>query len=345
MKLMVAGGAGFIGSNFVRMLLHDRPLWHVLNFDKLTYAGNLNNLRDVADDPRYEFVQGDICDPEAVREAMSRGVTGLVNFAAETHVDRSLTGADSFIETDVRGVHVLMEAARESGLERIVHVSTDEVYGSVPEGQSIETDLLRPGNPYSASKAGGEMLALAFHLTYDLPVLITRGSNNFGPYQYPEKFIPLFITNAIDNQPMPLYGDGRNVRDWLHVDDHCRGLLLLLEKGAAGEVYNIGGGNERMNVEVAEFIVRVLGKSTDLIRPVRDRVGHDRRYALDSSKLAALGWLPQTEFDAGLETTVRWYVDNEWWWRELKSGEYMEYYKKHYADERWVQTGRHEEGN
>ncbi len=336
MKLMVAGGAGFIGSNFIRLVLRERPDWHVLNFDKLTYAGNLNNLRDVADNPRYEFMRGDICDFEAVRDAMSRGVTALVNFAAETHVDRSLAGADSFIETDVRGVYVLMEVAREHGLKRIVHISTDEVYGDVLEGCSVETDVLRPTNPYSASKAGGEMLALAYYSTYGLPVVITRGSNNYGPYQYPEKFIPLFITNAIADEPLPLYGDGRNVRDWIHVEDHCRGILLALEEGVPGEVYNIGGGNERMNVDVARRIVRALDKSPDLIRPVRDRVGHDRRYALDSSKLAALGWTPQIEFDAGLEATVRWYVDNEWWWRELKSGEYLEYYKSHYGEDRWM---------
>jgi len=332
---MVCGGAGFIGSNFVRMVLGDRPDWEVVNFDKLTYAGNLNSLRDVADDTRYEFVRGDICDRESVEAVMSGGVTGLVNFAAETHVDRSLSGADSFIETDVRGVYVLMECARGCGLERIVHISTDEVYGSVAEGWSRETDLLRPGNPYSASKAGGEMLALAYFQTYGVPVVISRGSNNYGPYQYPEKFIPLFITNAIDDEPLPLYGDGRNVRDWLHVTDHCRGILSLLEVGEPGEVYNVGGGNERMNIEVAEIIVGTLGKSTDLIRPVRDRVGHDRRYALDSGKLESLGWSPQVDFTEGLESTVRWYVDNEWWWRELKSGEYMDYYREHYGEDRW----------
>ena len=236
MKLMVAGGAGFIGSHFIRLVLRERPHWTVVNYDKLTYAGNLNNLRDIEDDERYSFVKGDICDADSVADVMGTGVTALVNFAAETHVDRSLAGADSFIETDVRGVYVLVESARNFELERVVHVSTDEVYGSVPEGSSVETDTLRPSNPYAASKSGGEMMALAYHATYGVPVSITRGSNNYGPFQYPEKFIPLFITNAIDGIPLPLYGDGRNVRDWMYVEDHCRGILTVLERGEPGEV-------------------------------------------------------------------------------------------------------------
>ncbi len=332
-RILVTGGCGFIGSAFVRMVLAERPDWQVVNLDKLTYAGRLENLQDVADDPRYRFVRGDICDPEAVCEAMA-GCTLAVNFAAETHVDRSLLGAVHFIDTDIKGVLVLLEEARRVGLQRFVQISTDEVYGSIGEGSFTEDSLLEPRNPYAASKAGGDRLAWAYWATYRVPVIVTRASNNYGPRQYPEKLIPLFVTNAQRDQPLPLYGDGRNVRDWLHVDDHCRAILFLLEHGRDGQVYNIGGGNERENLAITAAILSQLGKPASLIRQVEDRVGHDRRYSLDTSKLRALGWRPEVPFAQGLEQTVRWYVDNEWWWRPIKDhdGEFRRYYEEQYAE-------------
>jgi len=330
-RLLVTGGAGFIGSNFVRLVLEERPDWTVTNLDKLTYAGNLKNLRDVENNPGYSFVRGDICDPTVVSEAMA-DADAVVNFAAETHVDRSIHDPTGFIETDVTGVYVLCEEARRQGLTTFVHVSTDEVYGSIEDGAFSETDPLSPSNPYSASKAGGEMLAMSYFKTFELPVVVSRGSNTFGPFQYPEKFMPLFITNAIDDEPLPLYGDGLNVRDWLFVEDHCRALLFLVENGVPGELYNVGGGNERTNIDVARAIVARLGKSNDLIKPVKDRPGHDRRYALDCAKLEQAGCQPLVSFDDGFARTVDWYLANEWWWRELKTGEYLEYYKRNYEN-------------
>jgi len=329
---LVTVGCGFIGSNFVRLVLAERPDWEVVNLDKLTYAGRLENLADVADDPRHRFVKGDICDPEAVRTAMA-GCTAAVNFAAETHVDRSLLGAAHFIDTDIKGVLVLLEEARRVGLERFVQISTDEVYGSIRDGSFTEESVLNPRNPYSASKAGGDRLAYAYAATYGVPVVITRASNNYGPYQYPEKLIPLFATNALRDQSLPLYGDGRNVRDWLHVSDHCRAVLFLLESGATGEVYNVAGGNERENIEITRAVLRILGKPESLIRPVEDRVGHDRRYSLDATKLRRLGWAPRVPFEQGLEETVRWYVDHEAWWRPIKDhdGEFRRYYEEQYG--------------
>ena len=331
-RLLVTGGCGFIGSNFVRLVLAERPDWEIVNLDKLTYAGRLENLADVEGDPRYRFVKGDICDPAIVREAMT-GCTAAVNFAAETHVDRSLLGAAHFIDTDIKGVLVLLEEARRVGLERFVQISTDEVYGSIREGSFTEESVLNPRNPYSASKAGGDRLAFAYSATYGVPVVITRASNNYGPYQYPEKLIPLFVTNALRDESLPLYGDGRNVRDWLHVADHCRAVLFLLEHGAAGEVYNVGGGNERENLEITHAVLRLLGKPATLIRPVEDRVGHDRRYSLDASKLRRLGWAPQVPFEKGLAETVRWYVEHEAWWRPIKDhdGEFRRYYEEQYG--------------
>jgi dTDP-glucose 4,6-dehydratase len=331
-RILVTGGCGFIGSNFVRLVLRERPQWEVVNLDKLTYAGRLENLQDVADDPRYRFIRGDICDPEAVREAMA-GCQLAVNFAAETHVDRSLLGAAHFIETDVKGVMVLLEEARKVGLERFIQVSTDEVYGSIARGSFTEESVLNPRNPYAASKAGGDRMAYAYWATYGVPVIITRASNNYGPYQYPEKLIPLFVTNALRDEPLPLYGDGRNVRDWLYVEDHCRALLFLLEHGQPGEVYNIAGGNERENIEVTRAVLRLLGKPESLIRFVADRPGHDRRYSLDASKLRRLGWQPQVSFEEGLERTVRWYVENAWWWQPIKDhdGEFRRYYQAQYG--------------
>ena len=330
MKLLVTGGSGFIGSNFVRHVLATHPEDSVVNLDKLTYAGNPANLADLADNPRYTFVQGDVCDAKVVRDVMA-GVDAVVSMAAETHVDRSLMEPDAFLRTDVFGVFTLLEAVRELRIPRFLHISTDEVYGSVPEGSSRETDPVRPRNPYSASKAGGDLLIGAYWATYKLPVLITRSSNNFGPYQYPEKVIPLFITNALDDLPLPLYGDGRNVRDWLYVLDNCRGIDTVLRRGQEGEVYNIGGGHEVENIELTRDILRLTGKPESLITPVADRLGHDRRYSLDSSKTQALGWAPAHRFADALAETVRWYRERETWWRPLKSGEFKAYYQRQYG--------------
>ena len=331
MRLVVTGGAGFIGSNFVRFMLRRYDDLEVVNLDKLTYAGNLENLRDVEDDARYTFVTGDICDAAVVRAAL-QGADAVVNFAAETHVDRSISGPQDFISTDVLGTHTLLEAVRELAIARYVQISTDEVYGSTETGSFTEESDLAPSSPYSASKAGADLLVLAYHRTYGAPVLITRSSNNYGPWQYPEKIIPLFITNAIDDQALPVYGDGLNVRDWLYVDDNCAGIDAVLRKGALGEVYNIGGGNEVKNLALTRHILELLGKSPELIRFVADRPGHDRRYSIDCGKLQALGWHPATPFETGLERTVSWYRDNPTWWRKIKSGEWREYYEQQYAE-------------
>jgi dTDP-glucose 4,6-dehydratase len=329
--ILVTGGAGFIGSNFIHHLLSTYD-YHVVNLDALTYAGNLDNLRDIENDPRYRFVHGDICDAELVG-ALMREADAVVNFAAETHVDRSLMEAGSFIRTDVLGTYVLLEAARRHGVGRFLHISTDEVYGDIPLGvSSREDDVLRPRSPYAASKAGAEMQCRAFHEIYGLPVVVSRGSNNIGPCQHVEKAVPLFVTNALSDQPIPLYGDGLQVRDWQYVADHCRALDLLLHHGAAGEAYNVGAGNERPNIEVLTAILDLLDKPRGLIRHIEDRPGHDRRYSLDSSKVRALGWTPQHGFEAALETTVRWYVDNRWWWEKVRSGDFQAYYDRLYAD-------------
>ena len=331
MKLLVTGGAGFIGSNFIRHVLREHADDRVVNLDKLTYAGNPANLADVQRDPRYTFVHGDICDAALVRDVL-RGVDAVVNFAAESHVDRSLVEPDGFLRTDVFGVFTLLEAVRECRVPRFLHVSTDEVYGSVAHGSSTEQDPVRPSNPYSASKAAGDLLALSYWRTHGVPVVITRSSNNFGPYQYPEKVVPLFITNALDDQPLPLYGDGRNVRDWLYVLDNCAAIDLVLRRGRDGEVYNIGGGHEVENVVLTHEILRLTGKPETLIRRVTDRPGHDRRYSVDSTKVAQLGWAPRHPFAAALETTVRWYREHESWWRPLKSGEFRAWYERQYAN-------------
>ena len=330
MKLLVTGGSGFIGSNFVRHVLATHPGDSVVNLDKLTYAGNPANLADVAHDPRYAFVQGDVCDAKLVRD-VARGVDAVINFAAESHVDRSLMEPDAFLKTDVFGVFTLLEAVKDLGIPRFVHISTDEVYGSVARGSARESDPLRPSNPYSASKAGGDLLALAYWQTHRIPVVITRSSNNFGPYQYPEKVVPLFITNALEDEPLPLYGDGKNVRDWLYVLDNCSAIDLVLRQGKDGEVYNIGGGNEVENVVLTRQILRLAGKPDSLIQPVKDRPGHDRRYSLDSKKVQQLGWKPRHPFAAALEATVAWYREHEPWWRPLKSGEFRAYYERQYG--------------
>ncbi|MDA8188951.1 MAG: dTDP-glucose 4,6-dehydratase [Dehalococcoidales bacterium] len=329
-RILVTGGAGFIGSNYVHYLLQAHPDYQVIVYDKLTYAGNLDNLKDLEGNPRYQFVHGDICDAALV-EKTCEGVSAIVNFAAETHVDRSLLEPGAFINTDVYGTYVLLEAVKKLGIERYVQISTDEVYGSVEVGSSLETDPLAPRSPYAASKAAGDMMVNAYRVSFGLPTLITRASNNFGPYQYPEKVIPLFVTNALEDRPLPLYGDGLNVRDWLFVADHCEGIDVVLHEGQLGEVYNIGGGNERTNIEITGMILELLGKPKTLIKYVADRPGHDRRYSLDCSKLQALGWTPRHRFEEAMAATVKWYVENEWWWKKIKSGEYAEYYKKNYG--------------
>jgi dTDP-glucose 4,6-dehydratase len=340
MRYLVTGGAGFIGSNFVRYLFNKYgDDAQVVNLDKLTYAGIRENLAEYEGKANYRFLQGDIANPEDVAEAY-RGVDGsgvdvVVNFAAETHVDRSLMEAGTFIETDVHGVLVLLEEARKHApsLKRFVQISTDEVYGSIDSGSFRETDPLNPRNPYSASKAGGDRMAYAYSQTYDLPVIVTRASNNFGPWQYPEKLIPLFVTNAIDDLPLPLYGDGRNVRDWLYVDDHCAAVDFLIEHGVNGETYNIGGGNERENRDITQTILELTNKPDTLIKRVADRQGHDRRYSIDMSKVESLGFRCATDFDDALRRTVQWYVENEPWWRAIKerSAEFKAYYEKQYA--------------
>jgi dTDP-glucose 4,6-dehydratase len=332
-KVLVTGGAGFIGSNFVRHALAAHPDWEITTLDKLTYAGRLENLTGVMDHPRHEFVKGDVADP-AVAGPLVTASNIVVHFAAETHVDRSILAAGEFITTDVFGTFVLLEAARQApALRRFVQISTDEVYGSVPEGSSRETDELRPRNPYSASKAGADRLAYSYWATYEVPVVITRASNNYGPFQFPEKVIPLFVTNALDDIQLPLYGDGMNERDWLHVIDHCRALDVVIERGVSGEVYNIGGGNHVRNADLTRRILRLLDKPDTLIRHVQDRPGHDRRYSLDTTKLRSLGWTPQMEFDRGLAETIAWYREHDWWWRPIKQEDpaFKAYYQAQYG--------------
>lgn len=331
MRILVTGGAGFIGSHLVHHLLAGDE-HQVVNLDALRYSGNLDNLKDLEGHPRYSFVHGDICDAALVDRLMKdERIEAVVNCAAETHVDRSIIEPGGFARTAVIGTSVLLEAARVCGVTRFVQVSTDEVYGDVPSGRSKESDLLAPRSPYSAGKAGADLLALSYFTTYDFPVMVTRGSNTFGPNQYPEKLIPLFVTNAIEDQPLPLYGDGLQQRDWLSVQDHCEGIACVLAKGEPGQVYNIGVGEERPNRDVAETILGVLGKPLSLIRHVTDRPGHDRRYALDCGKIAMLGWAPRLLFGEALKATVAWYRDNAWWWQKIKSGEFRAYYEKMYG--------------
>ncbi|MBN1991320.1 MAG: dTDP-glucose 4,6-dehydratase [Anaerolineae bacterium] len=332
-NFLVTGGAGFIGSNFVHLLLDKYDRINVVVFDKLTYAGNPDNLAPVARDPRYHFYQGDICDAAAVDNVIQKHhIDVIVNFAAETHVDRSLMEPGSFIQTDVYGTYVLLEAAKKYGLERYHQVSTDEVYGQVLAGRSTEEDRLHTRSPYSASKAGGDLMCLAYYTSFDVPVTLTRGANNVGPYQYPEKVVPLFITNAIDNQPLPLYGDGKQMRDYQYVLDHCQAIDLVLQRGQIGQIYNIGTGAEMRNIDMARLILKLLNKPESLLQPITDRPGHDRRYALDIGKICGLGWEPAHTCAQAIESTVKWYVENESWWRKIKSGErYKEYYQQQYA--------------
>lgn len=329
---IVTGGLGFIGSAFVRMVIRDRSDIRITVLDAMTYAANEANVAEVRSEGRYAFVRGDICDATAVRSALEPDTSAIVNFAAETHVDRSILEPQKFLTTDVLGTHVLLEAVRERKIGRFLQVSTDEVYGDVESGSSREADSLRPRSPYAASKAGADLQVSAYYTTFETPVLITRGSNTYGPYQHPEKLIPLFVTNLLDDVPVPVYGDGRQIRDWLHVDDHARGILHVLEHGELGEVYNIGGGNSRENVEITTELLAATGRSWDThVKHVADRAGHDRRYCLDASKAQRLGWTPAVDFKSGLRDTAEWYRANESWWRPIKSGEFREYYARQYA--------------
>jgi dTDP-glucose 4,6-dehydratase len=321
MRWLVTGGSGFIGSHFIRLALRERSGIEIVNLDAMTYAGNAANLRDCENDPRYRFVEGNICDRSAVDEALGAGADAVVNFAAETHVDRSILAPEAFVRTDVLGTHVLLGAVRDRGIGRFLQVSTDEVYGDVPEGASTERDPVRPRSPYAASKAAADLLVFAYHATYGLPVLATRGCNTYGPNQFPEKIVPLFVTNLLDDLPVPVYGDGLQIRDWLYVEDHARAVLHVLDRGETGSVYNIAGGAPCTNLELTHLLVERCGRSMAThVRHVADRPGHDRRYAIDAAKLHALGWRPQTSFEDGINHTVDWYRANESWWRPLKLG-------------------------
>lgn len=333
MKILVTGGAGFIGSNFIRHILTQRPDAVIVNYDKLTYAGNLANLRAIDRDPRYSFLRGDICDATAVEPAM-RGCDVVVHFAAESHVDRSIYEPAAAIETNVRGTFTLLQVARKLAVSRFLHISTDEVYGDLPPGVFANEDSpVIPSSPYSASKAGSDLLVRSYVRTYNFPALITRSSNNYGPYQFPEKFLPLLITNALDDKPLPIYGDGKQQRDWLHVEDNCRGILAVLERGQIGEVYNIGGLDVVENLEMARRLLSVVGKPETLLTYVKDRPGHDRRYALDCSKIERhLGWKPSISLDRGLQQTIAWYRENPDWIAQIRAGEYQSYYEKYYVN-------------
>jgi dTDP-glucose 4,6-dehydratase len=334
-NILVTGGAGFIGSNFIRFFLRNRPEIVVINIDKLTYAGNLENLADVSDNPQYHFIKGDICDRTLLETTWERhGVDTVVHFAAESHVDRSILESAAFIQSNVVGTQVLLDVARKKGVEKFLHVSTDEVYGSLgPSGKFVETTPLHPNSPYAASKASSDLLTLAYYHTFGLPVIVSRCSNNYGPYQFPEKLIPLMIVNALNDKPLPIYGDGLYVRDWLYVEDHCRALDIVLQGGRVGDVYNIGGNNEWKNIDIVRLILAHLGKPESLIRFVKDRPGHDRRYAMDATKIVReLAWQPEHTFEMGITSTLEWYLNHRSWWEHVMSGEYMEYYKKQYDE-------------
>jgi dTDP-glucose 4,6-dehydratase len=333
MKVLITGGAGFIGSNFVNYMVRKYPSYQIINLDALTYAGNLENVKEVENKSNYRFVKGDITDRELIELLFSEGIDVVVNFAAESHVDRSITDPGIFVKTNIQGTQVLLDAAKKYGVKKYIQISTDEVYGTLGEtGYFTETTPLAPNSPYSASKAGADLLVRAYHETYGLPVNITRCSNNYGPYHFPEKLIPLMIINALNDRPLPVYGDGLNVRDWLHVEDHCSAIDLVLHKGKNGEVYNIGGNNERTNIEVVKAILRYLNKPESLITFVEDRLGHDRRYAIDATKIREeLGWQPRYTFEEGLKKTIDWYLENRSWWENILSGEYKEYYERQYG--------------
>jgi len=333
MKILVTGGAGFIGSNFIHYMVQQYPNYTIINLDKLTYAGNLENLKGVEQSPNYRFVKGDILDRDLLAPIFAEGLDAVLNFAAESHVDRSIMDPGIFVKTNVLGTQVLLDLAKQYGVRKFVQISTDEVYGSLgDEGYFTENTPLAPNSPYSASKAGADLLVRAYHETYGLPVNITRCSNNYGPYQFPEKLIPLMIKNALEDKPLPVYGDGSNVRDWLHVEDHCRAIDLVLHHGVSGEVYNIGGNNERTNLQIVRTILEYLNKPESLIQFVQDRPGHDKRYAIDAAKIRKeLGWTPRYTFDEGIRQTIEWYLTHRDWWQRIVSGEYQEYYQKQYA--------------
>jgi len=332
MKILVTGGAGFIGSNFIRYFLHKYSQYQIINLDKLTYAGNLDNLSDVESYPNYRFVKGDICDSELVNRIVKDGVDSIIHFAAESHVDRSIYDPAIFVKTNVLGTQVLLESALKCRIDRFIQISTDEVYGSLGrEGSFTESSPLLPNSPYSASKASSDLLVRSYFETFSLPAIITRCTNNYGPYQFPEKLIPLFITNALFDQSLPIYGDGLYVRDWIYVEEHCKAMDVILHQGKVGEIYNIGGGNEKTNLEITDLILQKLNKPKSLIKHVKDRPAHDRRYSLDCSKLRKeLSWKPETPFEDGIGKTVDWYIHHQDWWQKVKSGDYLKYYEKHY---------------
>ncbi|SMG46781.1 dTDP-glucose 4,6-dehydratase [Paenibacillus aquistagni] len=334
MKLLVTGGAGFIGSNFVMYMLNKYPNYQIINMDSLTYAGNLENLKSIEDHEGYTFIKADIADAHAVDQAFKGGIDVVVNFAAESHVDRSILEPEIFVKTNVMGTQVLLDAAKKYGVTKYVQVSTDEVYGSLGEtGLFTEETPLSPNSPYSASKAGSDMLVRAYHETFGLPVNITRCSNNYGPYQFPEKLIPLIISNALNNKDLPVYGDGLNIRDWLYVEDHCSAIDLVIHNGVNGEVYNIGGNNERTNIHIVKTILQELNMPESLIKYVKDRLGHDRRYGINATKITSdLGWQPKHNFESGIKETIRWYLDNQSWWERIQSGKYQAYYEKQYGE-------------
>ncbi|PNQ78284.1 dTDP-glucose 4,6-dehydratase [Paenibacillus sp. F4] len=333
MKLLVTGGAGFIGSNFVLYMLKQHPDYEIVNIDALTYAGNLENLKSIENNSKHSFIKADITDAQAIDQLMQQGIDVVVNFAAESHVDRSILEPEVFVKTNILGTQVLLDAAKKYNVTKFVQVSTDEVYGSLGEtGLFTEETPLQPNSPYSASKAGGDLLVRAYHETFGLPVNITRCSNNYGPYQFPEKLIPLMISRALSDQQLPVYGDGLNIRDWLYVEDHCSAIDLVIHQGKLGEVYNIGGNNERTNVHIVKTVLEELGKPESLISYVQDRPGHDRRYGIDPTKtMNELGWKPKHSFETGIKETIRWYLDNEEWWTRIQSGEYQQYYAKQYG--------------
>jgi dTDP-glucose 4,6-dehydratase len=331
MKLMITGGAGFMGSNFIKYILKKHPDWRVVNLDKLTYAGNLANLREVKKNKNYAFVKGDIANTADVKKAIGRGVDKIINFAAETHVDRSILEPEAFIRTDVLGTYTLLGAAKKYNVAQYIQISTDEVFGSIKNGSFSETSSFEPNSPYAASKAGGDHLCRAYFKTYNLPVIVTHSCNFYGPNQYPEKLIPLFITNLLENKKVPVYGQGLQSREWIFTQDYCRAIEFIMEKGEPGEVYNIGSGAEKQNIEIAKFILKELGAGEEMIEYVKDRPGHDWRYAINSKKLRGLGWEPEVSLEEGLCRTIKWYKENGEWWKKIKSGEYLKYYKKQYG--------------
>jgi len=333
MKILVTGGAGFAGSNFIRHILKKYPNYQIVNLDKLTYAGNLENLKDIEGNSNYQFVKGDIADQRMVfKIARNQRLDAIVNYAAETHVDRSILDPDAFVKTDVVGTYNLLEAVKQFSIPKMVQISTDEVYGSIEKGKFNESSPIEPNSPYSASKASGDLLCRAYSKTYNLPVIVTHSCNFYGPYQYPEKLIPLFITNLLEGKKVPVYGHGQNIREWIYVLDHCWAIDFLLHKGVLGEVYNIGSGVEKKNLDITNLILKELEVGKEMIEYVKDRPGHDWRYAIDFSKLKKLGWKPEYSFNEAIHETIRWYKNNEWWWKKLKSGEYLEYYKKQYIN-------------